>query len=145
MGIAANPDKPKTPMKVRWTRNHLRLRITPSELEMILEGKPVIERFQLSGGSGWETAVVPAERATELVWVEGVLQVCLSSEDCQRLASPEAEGVYFDHAGDLPLHYFVEKDFPCAHARAGDAMEKPSETFKPPAGFEARKAAESEP
>jgi hypothetical protein len=41
--------------------------------------------------------------------------------------------------------YFVEKDFPCAHPRTGDAMEKPSETFKPPAGFEARKVAESEP
>jgi hypothetical protein len=39
-------------MKVRWTRDHLRLRITPRELEMILEGKPVIERFQLSGGPG---------------------------------------------------------------------------------------------
>ena len=132
-------------MKVRWTRDHLRLRITPSELEMILQGKPVTERFQLSGGPGWETAVVPTERATELVWAEGVLQVCLSSEDRHRLASPEAEGIYFDHAGDPPLHYFVEKDFPCAHARAGEAMEKPSETFKPPAGFEARKAAESEP
>jgi len=111
-------------MKVRWTRDHLRLRITPSELEMILEGKPVTERFQLSGGPGWETAVVPAERATELVWVEGV---------------------YFDRAGDPPLRYFVEKDFPCAHPRAGRRNETPSETFKPPAGFEAREAAESEP
>ena len=52
-------------MKVRWTRDHLRLRITPSELEMILQGKPVTERFQFSGGPGWEAAVVPAERATE--------------------------------------------------------------------------------
>jgi hypothetical protein len=112
---------------------------------MILVGKSVTERFQLSAGPGWETAVVPVERTTELVWVEGVLQVCLSSADRQRLASPEAEGIYFNHAGDTPLHYFVEKDFPCAHPRAGDAMEKLSETFKPPAGFEARKAAESEP
>jgi hypothetical protein len=27
---------------------------------------------------------VPVKRATELVWFEDVLQVCLSSEDCQR-------------------------------------------------------------
>ena len=132
-------------MKIRWTRDHLRLRITPSELEMILEGKAVIECFQLSGGPGWETAIVPVEHETELVWVEGALHLCLSSEDCQRLAVPETEGVYFDRAGDPPLRYFVEKDFPCAHPRAADAMEKPSETFNPPPGFEARKAAESEP
>jgi hypothetical protein len=112
---------------------------------MILAGKAVTECLRFSSEPGWETAIVPVEHATELVWVEGALQLCLSSEDRQRLALPETEGVYFDRAGDPPMRYFVEKDFPCAHPRAGDAMEKPSETFNPPPGFEARKAAESEP
>ncbi|MGA8657232.1 MAG: hypothetical protein WB586_13885 [Chthoniobacterales bacterium] len=131
-------------MKVRWTHDNLRLRITPSELQSILDGKPVTERFQLSGEPGWKIAIVPAGSATELLWVEGVLRVRLSSEDRLRLASSDAEGVYFERAGDPALRYFVEKDFPCVHPRAADAMEKASDTFNPPPGFEARKATESE-
>jgi uncharacterized protein DUF7009 len=131
-------------MKVRWSQDSLRLRITPSELQIILDGNPVTERFRLSGGSGWEAAIVPVENATELVWNEGVFQLRLSGGDRERLASPEAEGVYFSSFGDQPLRYYVEKDFPCAHPRSADAMEKPGETFRPPPGFEARKAAEPE-
>ena len=131
-------------MKVRWAHDSLRLRITPSELQSILEGNPVTERFQLSGAPVWIIAIVPTKSATELLWVEGILRLCISREDRLRLASLETEGVYFERAGDPLVHYFIEKDFPCIHPRASDAMEKPSKTFTPPPGFEARKPTESE-
>lgn len=130
-------------MKVRWTKESLRLRITPSELQLILDGKPVGERFELSGGPGWEPAIVPGTDATELAWVGNVMQLNLSQADCQRLAAGDAEGVYFRREGSAPLRYFVEKDFPCAHPRVADAMETPGDTFNPPADFESRKADET--
>jgi hypothetical protein len=37
------------------------------------------------------------------------------------------------------LRFYIEKDFPCAHPRAGEAEEAPTPTFTPPPGFEARK------
>jgi hypothetical protein len=33
-------------MKVKWTKDNLRLRITPGELEALEAGKPVLERLQ---------------------------------------------------------------------------------------------------
>jgi|ERR1700730_9125287 hypothetical protein len=127
-------------MKVRWTKESLRLRITPSELQMILDGKPVGERLELSGGPGWEAAIVSGANATELAWVGNVMQLNLSQADCQRLAARDAEGIYFRREGSASLRYFVEKDFPCAHPRVADAMETPADTFDPPADFESRKA-----
>jgi hypothetical protein len=37
------------------------------------------------------------------------------------------------------IRYFIEKDFPCVHRRAADALESPSETFAPPSSFVSKK------
>jgi hypothetical protein len=57
-----------------------------------------------------------------------------SREDREKLAVPETEGVYFTtNRPDRGLiRYFIEKDFPCIHPRAAEALEGPSETFAPP-------------
>jgi hypothetical protein len=127
-------------MKVRWTKDNLRLRITPGELKALEAGKPVFERFQFGKGLGWETAIIPSDTTTDLAWVQGVLQVTVSLEDCRRLSYPEVEGIYFQLASEPLIRYFVEKDIPCVHSRTPHAMEPISDTFVPPAEFKARKA-----
>jgi hypothetical protein len=127
-------------MKVRWTKVSLRLRITPGELEALEAGEPVVERLQFGEGQGWETAIIPSDATTDLACVGGTVQITLSLADCCRLSNPEVEGIYFQRAIEPLIRYFIEKDFPCAHLRAPDAMEPITDTFVPPTDFEARKA-----
>jgi hypothetical protein len=82
---------------------------------------------------------MPATGETSLRFESGALRLSLSEADRQKLSAPENEGVYFQSEGEPSLRYFIEKDFPCAHPRAADALEPATETFAPPAGFEERK------
>jgi hypothetical protein len=123
-------------MKVRWTRQSLRLRITPAELESLASAEPVKETLALAG---WSVQVQPSSVETHLSTDGSCLTICLSRADAAHLAEPEREGVYFDHPGDVPFRYFIEKDFPCVHPRALEAMDTPTETFEEPLNFRARK------
>jgi hypothetical protein len=124
-------------VKVRWKHDSLRLRITPSELENLLGGKQVSERFDLSDGPAWEIAICPNAEQTSLRNFGPVVHLLMSREDQKKLADPETQGIYFtiDRSGCGLIRYFIEKDFPCIHPRAADALEGPSETFAPPPGF----------
>ncbi len=130
-------------MKIRWTKESVRCRITPSEFAAIERGAETREVICLPGGANWRVAIVPVEGTTSLGFEAGELRICIGEDDRRRLADPEQEGVYFRHEGEPALRYFIEKDFPCAHPRAADALEPQSETFLPPAGFEERKNAET--
>jgi hypothetical protein len=123
-------------MKVRWNRSSVRLRLTPSELASLLDGETITETLDLPGGASWSVALAVAD-ATELVSEGNTARLQLSPKDRQRLAAPDAEGVYFQIENGL--RYWVEKDFPCAHPRAAEAAEPVTETFTPPEGFEERK------
>ena len=127
-------------MKVRWKQDSLRLRITPSELEDLLRGKQISERFELSDGPVWEIAIHPNAEETNLRNVGSVVHLLISREDQKKLGAPENHGVYFTthRSGHDLIRYFIEKDFPCIHPRAADGVEDPSETFAPPPGFVSR-------
>ena len=127
-------------MKVRWKHASLRLRITPTELEDLLGGEQVCERLDLSDGPVWEVAIFPNAEETSLRNFGPVVHLLLSREDQKKLAYPEVQGVYFttNPSGIGLIRYFIEKDFPCIHPRAADALEGPSETFAPPPGFVAK-------
>jgi len=120
-------------MKIRWSQNSIRLRITPGELAALQKGEAVVETLELPGGN-WTTKLV-VEAATSLAMNGGTVHIALSALDFERLASPENEGVYFGGDEQSALRYFIEKDFPCAHPRAIDALEPASETFEPTAEF----------
>jgi hypothetical protein len=124
-------------MKVRWKYDSLRLRITPTELKDLLDGKQISERLDLTGGRVWEVTISPNAEETGLGNFGPVVQLMLSREDQNKLASPETQGVYFttNRSGGGLIRYFIEKDFPCVHPRAADALESPSETFAPPSSF----------
>ncbi len=123
-------------MKVRWSRDSLRLRITPSELAIITRGDEVGQELRVPGGACWRVAVASGAQ-TGLLSQDQAVQVVLSQADRERLAQPEAEGVYFQTPDGL--RYYVEKDFPCAHPRVAEALEPATETFDAPQGFEERK------
>ena len=127
-------------MKVRWTQDSLRLRITPSELAALERGEPVTERLAFPGGR-WAVRLDPAAPETGVNWDDGVVRVGVVAADVRRLAAPDAEGIY-PHAPQLRL--LVEKDFPCAHPHAPDAMEPATERFAPSPAFLRRKAEGSE-
>ncbi len=122
-------------MKVRWTSNSLRLRITPAELEQLLGGQDLRASLTLTGG--WEvvvqTGIVPN------ITISGPsVRVEIPSEEITHLSLPDSEGVYFATSDDPPLHYFIEKDFPCVHPRPPQLLEPITETFQAPADFNIR-------
>jgi len=127
-------------MKVRWTKQSVRLRITPGELMQLQREQVVGEAFSCSGALGWQVLVVPlphvSSDATSLSMQNGVLTFALSSTDLVKLGEPQREGVYFSQD---EIRFYIEKDFPCAHPRAGESEETPTPTFNAPQGFEDRK------
>jgi hypothetical protein len=124
-------------MKVRWTGESLRLRITPAELAALERGDTVSEGLAFPGGGAWSVRLDPTAETAGVAWVEGAVRVGLAPADVRRLAAPDAEGVY-PHTPRLRL--LVEKDFPCAHPHVPDAREPETERFAPSDGFLARKA-----
>ena len=124
-------------MKVRWTGDSRRLRITPGELAALERGEPVSEGLAFPGGGGWAVRLDPAAERAGVAWAGGVARVALTADDVRRLAAPDAEGVY-PHTPELRL--LVEKDFPCAHPHAPEAREPASERFSPTPAFLDRKS-----
>ncbi len=119
-------------MKTRWTTGSIRLRITPEELATLERGEAVGQSLQ----TVWRAEVVPSA-ATALETEGATIRVRISRADVEQLAAPENEGVYFR---DAEFRYFIEKDFPCVHPRAGEAREAPTSTFSPPSNFAERKS-----
>jgi hypothetical protein len=123
-------------MKVRFRKGSFRLRISPSDLDALLQGVPASETVEMPGGS-WEVVLV-AGAETAIVAQAGTVTATLAATDVQRLAAAENEGVYFRTESPAPLDWFVEKDFPCVHPRAPGVREASEETFAPPPRFAER-------
>ncbi len=119
-------------VKIRWTEDSIRFRITPSEMEQLQRGESVEEILTFGSGQ-WAAQIVPTLHH-HLLFSEGRVTIELSAEDLAVLAVPENEGVYF-HQDALPNRYFIEKDYPCAHPRSSEAMEPMTETFTAPDDF----------
>jgi hypothetical protein len=130
-------------MKIRWSRNSLRLRITPRELQALQNDETVTEELVIPGGGSWSAEIRPRSAESTLSLDQGKLCFLLSAADLQKLSESNAEGVYLHWQDQTDLLYFIEKDFPCAHPRVGDAREPATETFKPTPDFEARKLKET--
>lgn len=131
-------------MKVRWNRESLRLRITPSEFAAITNGEAVHEGIAFPGMQFWNVTLRPSDAETMLASDGQSIYFSLSETDRAKLADPEAEGVYFQMDQPMMLRYYIEKDFPCVHKPAPESGEGTRETFVPPSGFEARKLASTE-
>ena len=128
-------------MKVRWTNDSIRFRITPSELDALLRNEMVTEALHLPGGAVWEVQLRSAVGGpSRLTSDANAAVILLGPDDRVRLAAEDSEGVYFgEDSGGHGIRFYVEKDFPCAHPRAIEAQEPVTETFAPPADFVHRK------
>jgi hypothetical protein len=125
-------------VKVRWTRSSVRLRITPTELAAICRADPITETLPVAG---WSVQVVRTGGITELRSEGSALIFALSAADIARLAEPDREGIYFDQeVNGERMRGMIEKDFPCIHPHAMEALEVSTETFPEPPGFRTRKA-----
>lgn len=122
-------------MKVRWTDESLRLRITPSELALLVGGATLEQALYVPGG-GWRVRVIPSVDALSIHCRDSEMIVELSPTDIARLADPSREGVY---AHTPRLRLMVEKDFPCAHPHSAEAAEPPTERFTPTSEYASRK------
>ena len=121
-------------MKVRWTRESLRLRITPTEFQSLLGGDVVCESFEFAGKTVWKITVARTENQTSLTADSGVATIAVSEADLRRLSAPDQEGIYFaaESRSRPALRYYIEKDFPCVHPGREEAAEPPTETFSRP-------------
>lgn len=124
-------------MKVRWTNESLRLRITPSELSALERGETVVERVALPGG-GWAARLVPGAASLDVRWSSDAIVIGIPDADVTALMEPEREGVY---AHDGQVRLLIEKDYPCAHPHSREAEEPKTERFDPPHEFLARRRA----
>jgi len=71
-------------MKVRWTKNSLRLRITPSEMAALLRGETVREEMRLPGGgasTGWGVEITTGDAGESGLLPFGLSGVRLSLTD----------------------------------------------------------------
>ena len=139
-------------MKIRWTNDSIRMRITPSEMEALRRNEIVRERLSFaSPENGWSAAILPGVAETSVQIVGGSLLIRLAYQDLHALCEPDCEGVYFTSQEDgikdavvegsveRAVRYYIEKDFPCVHPRTSETMEPSTETFPAPEGFEQRK------
>ena len=130
-------------MKIRWTENSVRLRITPSELEALQRNEIVREKLGFDEDEqGWSAAIMPNGMQTSVRLIDGSLLIHLSNADRAQLSDPASEGVYFQQEllqRNLLIRYYIEKDFPCVHPRASEALEPQTETFEAPEDFVTRK------
>ena len=124
-------------MKVRFTERSVRLRITPEELQKLQSNEEISVAFSPTESGSWSVRVAPSQK-TSLQMQNGALLFSLAFADLEKLCEPQREGVYFSAGA---TRYFLEKDFPCVHPRAGEAQEAATSTFAPPPDFEERKNA----
>ena len=113
-------------MKIRWSHDAIRLRITPTDLEQIAARKAVVETLAIDQATAWKLSILPGAGETRLSAAQSGVEIHLSDSDCAKLANEDEIGVYFKH-GDL--RYYIEKDFPCEHPCRAEAMEPETETF----------------
>jgi hypothetical protein len=131
-------------MKVRWTSESVRLRITPDELAGLERGEVQRQEVTFPGGSGWAVRVEPESASLGLRWVEGVLLVHLSRSDVERLTEADREGIYLGASSSSGIRLLLEKDFPCAHPHSEEAAEPETGRFAPTPSYLTRKAPHEE-
>lgn len=115
----------------------LRLRITPGELADLANGRPVAVRLTFPDGGEWLVRLATNGERLEVASTAGGVAVRMSQGDLERLLAPDSEGIYSHNQG---FRLMVEKDFPCAHPHAEEAMEPETERFDPTPAFLDRKA-----
>ena len=113
-------------MKLRCTRNSIRLRLKKSDLQKLTERHAVSERVELpDGGHFGFSLTVLDEVHSRVKWVESELKVFVSREEAEAWADTSRVGLEFREPleGDEKLHLLIEKDFPCTDRPGEDKAD----------------------
>jgi hypothetical protein len=113
-------------MKIRIKDNHLRLRLTRSEVEAFAQNGRVARSIQFAPGRKLEYVLEKSDRSPQLSadFHENRIIVLVPADEGQSWAESEQVGMEarVDHGQPEVLHVLVEKDFQCLHR---DKAEEP--------------------
>ena len=114
-------------MKLRTTRNSIRIRIRKSELELLSKeglveesvnfGNQIMFKFGLTIHSNIEQTVANLK--------DNYLNISLPSELANQWINSNRVGIEINHpiSENEQLHLLIEKDFPCAHRPEEDKSD----------------------
>ena len=109
-------------MKLRIKGNSLRLRVSPSEMTLLLQTGRIADAIHFGPGEG-ARLVYSLEHRPELTamavrYESNEITVAVSSQDAQRWAEGQDVGLYGEiGTGQQLLELAVEKDFACLDKR----------------------------
>jgi hypothetical protein len=100
-------------MKLRLTPNHLRLRLSRSEVDQLGEGVRVEENLQFAPDRAlWYSVEMVEETEPEAKLENNSIRVMLPSTEVKQWAETDQVGIELTQG---PLHVVIEKDFKCLH------------------------------
>lgn len=112
-------------MKVRWTHESLRVRITPAELDTLVRGGDLTTAL-----GGWTVQMRRGGEVLGVQWDGPAVTVQIPGKDLETFADEARDGVYAHQTG---FRLLVEKDYPCRHPHPEEAREPATERFPWPA------------
>jgi hypothetical protein len=105
-------------MKIRFHKNHLRLRLSQSEVAQLAGGAAVRETFEFPNASLSFSLVQGGIGAARLEGNE--ISILARRDDIADWVGSDREGIEFQ---DGSMTIAVEKDYQCLHKTASDEMD----------------------
>jgi hypothetical protein len=106
-------------MKVRFSEQHVRLRLSEDDVSFLKSGKSLTLSVRFSPLEALDIVVQPWEMAViSATFLYNELKVYLPTAALIQWAESEQEGMYTLQQEGLeqPLKISIEKDFPCTHS-----------------------------
>lgn len=122
-------------MKLRFSNNSIRIRLSQSDVNAIKNGKTLAEKVgfgHISDDFTWMVRSSDRDQNVSVQYKNGQILVSIPTEQCRTWAESDSVGIYYDQEidEDTNLKISIEKDFQCLHKRAG---EDESDNFPNPA------------
>jgi hypothetical protein len=122
-------------MKLRIKGNSLRLRVSPSEMTLLLQTGRIEDAIHFGPSEGAKLVYAlehrPELTAMAVRYESNEITVAVSSQDAQRWASGQDVGLYSQSmSGHGPVELAVEKDFACLdeeNAENADTFPNPKQ------------------
>jgi hypothetical protein len=106
-------------MKIRFHKNHLRLRLSQSEVADLAQGKQLFESFEFGNAARLSFRIESgAERAA--LYENDQIRVRAPLEEIAGWSASDREGLEFD---DGRLKIAIEKDYECLHKPSAEGVD----------------------
>jgi len=108
-------------MKLRLSEQHIRFRLSESEVNLLNQGKSLTQEVRFSPLESIELLIEPWQLdVMQASFLYNQIKVNVSQSAIASWAASEQEGMYdLQHEGlEQPLKISIEKDFPCDHSQS---------------------------